>query len=250
MDLSSGGWRPPKENVDINENNPRTNKETEKIVSGGEGSASTRNIRHNDNILTSTTSASVTSQAQAQSLSDSLLEIIKTANNCSSLTTTITHAQAQTSPPTSTVASDQNMIQPHSNTCYPTHFQKGSLIQLANGQMKKVEDLSTEDFISSARSNPDVLLDQSTLTRIETKENTKNVILTFNVGSDKIEVRVSAPEEHPFFVYNRSWSSVSPEASLARYGLVCDQLRVGDICISLTQTLAAGGQPGQASAPL
>ena len=55
---------------------------------------------------------------------------------------------------------------------------------------ENLDFISAKDFISSARSNPDVLLDQSTLTRIETKENTKNVILTFNVGSDKIEVTI------------------------------------------------------------
>ena len=43
------------------------------------------------------------------------------------------------------------------------HFQKGSLIQLSSGQTKKVEDLETEDFICSARSNPDITLDHSTL---------------------------------------------------------------------------------------
>ena len=39
----------------------------------------------------------------------------------------------------------------------------GSIIQLANGSTKAVEDLLTEDFIQSARVNQDVFLDQSTL---------------------------------------------------------------------------------------
>ena len=46
------------------------------------------------------------------------------------------------------------------------HFQKGSLIQLSSGQTKKVEDLETEDFICSARSNPDITFDHSTLVEI------------------------------------------------------------------------------------
>ena len=49
------------------------------------------------------------------------------------------------------------------------HLQKGSLIQLSSGQTKKVEDLETEDFICSARSNPDITLDHSTLVQIELK---------------------------------------------------------------------------------
>ena len=41
---------------------------------------------------------------------------------------------------------------------HPAHFTRGSLIQLASGQMKKVEELDTEDFLSSAAHSPEVNL--------------------------------------------------------------------------------------------
>ena len=66
----------------------------------------------------------------------------------------------------------------------------GSLISLANGQMKKVEELQTEDFISSAKTNRDVFLDHSTLIKIENQEKSPKVTLTFSVGKDNIEVRI------------------------------------------------------------
>ena len=68
----------------------------------------------------------------------------------------------------------------------------GSLISLANGQMKKVEELQTEDFISSAKTNRDVFLDHSTLINIENQEKSPNVTLTFSVGKDNIEVKLWA----------------------------------------------------------
>ena len=125
----------------------------------------------------------------------------------------------------------------------------------------KISFTETEDFVNSAKQNPDVFLDHSTLLDIEqdtAMTNQGNVRLTFSVGKDQIEVkrcikeinisitylfsdtkvRVLAPPEHPFFVYGRSWSSVSPGASLARYGLTCCQLSRGDVCISLTQSEA------------
>lgn len=102
--------------------------------------------------------------------------------------------------------------------------------------MKKVEELQTEDFISSAKTNRDVFLDHSTLINIENQEKSPNVTLTFSVGKDNIEVRVAAAREHPFFVYGGSWASLDPGGSLARYGLVCRQLARGDVCISLTQS--------------
>ena len=48
------------------------------------------------------------------------------------------------------------------------------------------------------------------------------------------QVAVEATLEHPFFVVDQGWSSASPDRTLAKYRLPCKQLRVGDICISLT----------------
>ena len=49
------------------------------------------------------------------------------------------------------------------------------------------------------------------------------------------QVTVEATLEHPFFVFRRGWSSCSVSRTLARYGLDCQKLCVGDRCISLTQ---------------
>jgi hypothetical protein len=46
---------------------------------------------------------------------------------------------------------------------------------------------------------------------------------------------VESTVEHPFFVYNRGWSSFSPVRTVQRYKLPCCQLQVGDQCISLAQ---------------
>ena len=41
--------------------------------------------------------------------------------------------------------------------------------------------------------------------------------------------------DHPFFVYGQGWASCHPEMSLKKFGLKCQRLQVGDICISLTK---------------
>ncbi len=46
---------------------------------------------------------------------------------------------------------------------------------------------------------------------------------------------MEATLEHPFFVFRQGWSSCSPDRTESRYGLQCHKLRVGDVCISLTQ---------------
>jgi hypothetical protein len=39
--------------------------------------------------------------------------------------------------------------------------------------------------------------------------------------------------EHPFFVYGQGWASCNPEGSMQAFGLKCQRLQVGDVCISL-----------------
>ena len=49
-----------------------------------------------------------------------------------------------------------------------------------------------------------------------------------------LEVAVEATLEHPFFALGNGWSSSNPGRSLAKFQLPCHQLKVGDVCISLS----------------
>jgi len=150
-------------------------------------------------------------------------------------------------PPTSMPFATPTSIQPAScalgvapscdtqNQVLPSHFHLGSLIQLTNGDLKRVESLSTEDFIRSAKSSPEVKIDQSTVTAIEPCNERGTVMITFSVGKDNVKVAVEATVEHPFYAIGHGWSSSSPNRSLAKFQLPCHQLKVGDICISLSQ---------------
>ena len=116
----------------------------------------------------------------------------------------------------------------------PPYFRAGSMIQLASGNMKKVEDLSTEDFVSSAASCPDISLEEAIVTKLESSNDSGHLQVTFSLGKSVSErVTVSISPEHPFFVTGQGWSSSSPSLSMARFRLDCRQLSVGDVCISL-----------------
>lgn len=117
-------------------------------------------------------------------------------------------------------------------TLYPAHFVKGARIQLGNGEIKAVEELTEEDFQNSTSLSSDLKLDSSLLVKIEIFEATKKAFLCCLVGSEKITIE--APLEHPFFVYHKGWCSVDPQLSLQRYKLSCKHLAVGDRCASLT----------------
>lgn len=70
----------------------------------------------------------------------------------------------------------------------PPYFMKGSIIQLANGELKKVEDLKTEDFIQSAEISNDLKIDSSTVERIEDSHNPGIAVIQFAVGEHRAQV--------------------------------------------------------------
>lgn len=88
-------------------------------------------------------------------------------------------------PPTST--------SPHNSPSSPTaglppFFMKGSIIQLADGELKRVEDLRTEDFVQSAEVSGELKIDSSTVERIECSRTPNAVIIQFSVGENKAQV--------------------------------------------------------------
>ncbi|XP_010021767.1 PREDICTED: ataxin-1 [Nestor notabilis] len=116
----------------------------------------------------------------------------------------------------------------------PPYFMKGSIIQLANGELKKVEDLKTEDFIQSAEISNDLKIDSSTVERIEDSHSPGIAVIQFAVGEHRAQVSVEVLVEYPFFVFGQGWSSCCPERTSQLFDLPCSKLSVGDVCISLT----------------
>ena len=118
---------------------------------------------------------------------------------------------------------------------YQEHFRKGSQIQLADGKLKNVEDLSTSDFVLSGSLCSSVAIEHSTVVRLEHIQSTGLFLISFSVGKNTAEVTIYASPEHPFFVYGHGWSSCSPPLTMDRYRLHVEQLKVGDGCVSLVK---------------
>lgn len=71
----------------------------------------------------------------------------------------------------------------------PPYFVKGSIIQLADGELKRVEDLKTDDFIQSAEISSDLKIDSSTVVRIEGSHDSPNsAVVQFAVGEHRTQV--------------------------------------------------------------
>ncbi|XP_071771976.2 ataxin-1-like [Centroberyx gerrardi] len=116
----------------------------------------------------------------------------------------------------------------------PPFFMRGSIIQLADGELKRVEDLKTEDFIQSAEISSELKIDSSTVERIDSGQTPNAVVIQFAVGELKAQVCVEVLVEYPFFVFGQGWSSCCPDRTTQLFELSCAKLCVGDVCVSLT----------------
>ncbi|NWV01603.1 ATX1L protein, partial [Upupa epops] len=154
-------------------------------------------------------------------------------------------AQAQGS----VLEKDLAQPQPPSSSRLPSHFMKGAIIQLATGELKRVEDLQTQDFVRSAEVSGGLKIDSSTVVDIQESQWPGLVTLHFVVGEQQSKVSIDVPPEHPFFVYGQGWSSCSPGRTAQLFALPCHRLQVGDVCISISLQSMNGNSASQASYP-
>ena len=100
-------------------------------------------------------------------------------------TTTVTHS---VTPPFMTTTPKSVGKDSRTVADFPTHFRLGSLIQLSNGDLKTVENLTTEDFIQSAETSPEVRIDHSVVTTLDLNLEKGTANITFSVGKQKVQV--------------------------------------------------------------
>ncbi|XP_004546246.1 uncharacterized protein zmp:0000000926 [Maylandia zebra] len=116
------------------------------------------------------------------------------------------------------------------------HFTKGSLIELASGRLKRVEELRTEDFLRSADSSPEFHLSTCTVLQISPSSTQGFSHLHVHLTDRNTQELLKVLVEYPFFVQDRGWSSCCPQRTTQLYSLPCRQLTEGDVCLALTPT--------------
>ncbi|KAK5894931.1 hypothetical protein CesoFtcFv8_011573 [Champsocephalus esox] len=136
-------------------------------------------------------------------------------------------SHAHTSPPTSHPSPPPALL---------PHFTKGSLIELASGRLKQVEELRTEDFLRSADTSPEFHLSTCTVLLISPSSTQGFSHLQVHLTDRNTQELLKVLVEYPFFVQDRGWSSCCPQRTSQLYGLPCRQLMEGDVCLALTPT--------------
>ncbi|KAG7268432.1 hypothetical protein CRUP_008982 [Coryphaenoides rupestris] len=71
----------------------------------------------------------------------------------------------------------------------PPYFARGSIIQLAGGELKRVEELKTEDFLQSAEVSGELKIDSSTVERIDQSPAARHLaVVRFSVGEHRSQL--------------------------------------------------------------
>ncbi|CAM4732780.1 unnamed protein product [Leuciscus chuanchicus] len=127
--------------------------------------------------------------------------------------------------------------------CILRRFIEGSLVELEGGQLKRVEDLRTEDLEQCAQLNPELMLKRFTVLKITPSHTPALSCLHVEIEHDHSQLSLEVNEGLPFFVCGHGWSSCNPQHTSQSCRLHCRQLRVGDVCLALTHMPASSSQP-------
>ncbi|XP_044079712.1 uncharacterized protein LOC122888842 [Siniperca chuatsi] len=160
------------------------------------------------------------------------------ANDNSS--TTYTSMEEDTSRSSARPSSEQATSSSSSPNPFPwllPHFVAGSLIELRDGRLRRVEHLQTEDFLLGSLACPDLRLSCCTVQGISPSASSISRLLILLHDQQSQEL-VDVYVEYPFFVRGRGWSSCNPQRTSRLCGLQCRQLSVGDVCLALTPVSA------------
>ncbi|PNF26152.1 hypothetical protein B7P43_G04465 [Cryptotermes secundus] len=110
----------------------------------------------------------------------------------------------------------------HTVAPHNTNFTKGSLIQLASGELRRVEDMRTEDFVSSAEKSPALRLDPSTVVRIqEGSGGTARLTLSYGEHSTQVGGHLST-SSHLLTISRAAWTGphlAKMRNFVAKYGV-------------------------------
>lgn len=107
-------------------------------------------------------------------------------------------------------------------------FRKGSMVTMADGSQKKIEDVHTGDRVVSAKAETPHLIFSSVVTQVDSIPHKALIELYLEDGR-----LVQSTADHPYLIRNKGWCSMQPEESSTRYEIPVRQLENGDHCLVL-----------------
>ena len=98
-------------------------------------------------------------------------------------------------------------------------FVGDTLITMADGTYKPIEDIEVDDLVFTQNGNEKV-------NEVVSPIHNNIVELSFSNGNS-----TKNTDDHPYYVIDKGWCSIKPKLSTELYDVKCEQLEVGDIFI-------------------
>ena len=128
-----------------------------------------------------------------------------------------------------------------------SHFNRGSVIELSNKNLKRIENITTEDLMQSTGSNCLTFAKVSNITvahndhhshsessdyhqqQTATRDSSQRIEVTLE--SDGLSLTTTANVEQPFISQSEGWVSASPSLTSRLYGLDCQPIKHGTMLL-------------------
>jgi hypothetical protein len=121
-----------------------------------------------------------------------------------------------------TTGADVGDLTTHQGGC----FVSGTLVTLSNGESLNIEDVKEGDMVITYNIEKNIQEIGKVKSLISLK---KNDIVSIKLSNS---TNVECTSEHPFWVVNKGWSSISPEKSLLYHDMNIEKMTVGDILLT------------------
>ena len=121
-----------------------------------------------------------------------------------------------------TGADDVDDLTTHQGGC----FVAGTLVTLSNGQSVNIEDVKEGDMVITYNIEKNIQEIGKVKSLIILK---KNDIVSIKLSNS---ANIECTSEHPFWVVNKGWSSISPEKSLLYHDMNIEKMIVSDILLT------------------
>ncbi|XP_060069206.1 HMG box-containing protein 1-like [Ylistrum balloti] len=126
-------------------------------------------------------------------------------------------------------------------------FVKGTIVHFidGNGDWKSVEELARHKELSQQACRqgkcPSFAPNGLLLKDIQCRQpETTNLLFSAEVKGQS-DVLVQCKTDHPFFVKDKGWASLNDTMTAEHYGIPCNQLEIGDLCLPPSHPDAAFG---------
>ena len=124
------------------------------------------------------------------------------------------------------------------------HFKKGSVIELGNKTLKRIEEITADDLMQFSGSN---CLKFAKVDKIQMSNGvgvTQKPSIEITLISNLSSLTTTASIEQPFISKDDGWVSASPQITTQLYGLPCQPIKIGSQLLIGFTTSAQYGHVG------